>query len=229
MTAHALRVISGSAVLARSYGRWLWTGELRAVTGRLVGNGLAGAYLGSIAYHHELIAAAAGCAWCFAAYRSAPRTAADRARADKAFIKLLRDAIGDANGVLLADVLATIHAAGHLPEWTVSDVRALCERLGIPVKDKIKVSGRVSVGVHRDDLDAAHPRPTPPPLATPSPRGSSAGHRSTTPLTTYAPEGVTCTPHVPVGVPATDVEDAFADALALFHDAPPALREGHRS
>ncbi|MEU7044954.1 hypothetical protein AB0A77_28400 [Streptomyces varsoviensis] len=113
--------------------------------------------------------------WCVAAWRAAP--AADthevpvtgpaevaQGAADEAFRALVRDAIGDRQGVHLRDLLALIQRDGHHPRWEVGDVRAVCERLGIPVQRRVRVRGRgVTVGIHRDALAA----PTGPSSASP--------------------------------------------------------------
>lgn len=109
-------------------------------------------------------------AWCVAAWRAAPAAEPlEEAPADvsegtpeEAFRALLLDAIGDRQGVHLRDVLALLHRDGHHPSWEVADVRAVCERMGIPVRQRVRVRGMgVTVGVHRDDLKAPSGAPSP--------------------------------------------------------------------
>ncbi|MET7933475.1 hypothetical protein [Streptomyces sp. NPDC005322] len=109
--------------------------------------------------------------WLIAAWRAsrpasgeeaeADAAGADPAAAEEAFRQLLRDAVGDRTGVHLVDVLALLHRAGHFPGWEVADVRAACERAGVPVRRSVKVAGKVTWGVHRDDLPGPAEAPSP--------------------------------------------------------------------
>ncbi|GCD46130.1 hypothetical protein [Streptomyces paromomycinus] len=127
-------------------------------------------------------------AWLWAAHRAgrgriaapaespAEETPADTSEgsAEDAFRTLVWDAIGDRQGVHLRDLLAALHQAGMHPEWEVADVRSVCTRLGIPVRDRVRVRGRgVTVGVHRADLAPAEapsgPSPESGPVETPGP------------------------------------------------------------
>ena len=68
-------------------------------------------------------------------------------------------------GVHLRDLLVVLHRGGHHPDWEVTDVRAMCEALGIPVRQRVRVRGKgVTVGIHRDDL---RPPSTPSPGVAP--------------------------------------------------------------
>lgn len=80
---------------------------------------------------------------------------------------LLLECLGDRPAVHLSTVLARLHQEGHNPTWTVSDLRAALEAMGIPVRPKVKVGGVPTRGVHRDDLQA--PSPAPAPEASPAP------------------------------------------------------------
>ncbi|MFQ6851255.1 hypothetical protein AAIB46_10200 [Streptomyces sp. 35M1] len=74
---------------------------------------------------------------------------------DREFVLGLATLIGTRNGVLLATVVDHFQGAGAPPEWGIPEVRAQCTALGVPVKERIKVRGSTSVGVHRDGLRAA--------------------------------------------------------------------------
>lgn len=74
---------------------------------------------------------------------------------DREFVLGLATLIGTRNGVLLATVVEHFQEAGAPPEWGIPEVRAQCTALGVPVKERIKVRGSTSVGVHRDGLRAA--------------------------------------------------------------------------
>lgn len=81
---------------------------------------------------------------------------------------LLRDLIGDRNGIHLSAVLDHLQERGHVPGWEVSDLSARLAALGIPVRPSLKVGRRVRRGVHRDALDAPSPAETPGGSATPT-------------------------------------------------------------
>ncbi|WP_369380352.1 hypothetical protein [Streptomyces sp. cg36] len=67
---------------------------------------------------------------------------------------LLTETCGDSNGAQFADVLELADSRGLLTTWTVSELRALCGRYGIPVRESVKVNRRNRIGVHRADLAA---------------------------------------------------------------------------
>ncbi|WP_125935299.1 hypothetical protein [Streptomyces sp. WAC 06738] len=128
-------------------------------------------------------------AWGIAAWRTAPATVpsapqettaaapadeTDQAAAEAAFRQLLAGAVGDRNGVHLKTVVALLHEHGLLTDWGVSEVRAQCEALGIPVRRSLKISGQVQMGVHRDDLPAPLAAPSPFPLDEPPASTSTA-------------------------------------------------------
>ncbi|MCM2427374.1 hypothetical protein [Streptomyces sp. RKAG337] len=220
-------ICTGSALMCRRFGAWLLPGTLKGAAARLSAAALGTAFFVPLLFSARPLAAVAFALWCGGAWLT-QRAGHRRAAAEDAFVRLLHEAIGDANGTLLADVLVTIQRAGHLREWAVNDVRKLCERLGIRVTDAIKVSGRTSVGVHRDDLNAAWPAvrvaPSPAPLASPSPPGSSAGQSGTTFEASHPTEGVTCITQVPARSDDAGVEDAISDALDLFREPTPQAR-----
>lgn len=83
---------------------------------------------------------------------------------------LLLEVMGDAPAVHLRTVLAHLQERGHGADWTVADLRARVEALGIPVP-KVKVPGSKSPtrGVRRVDL-----APTPGPAQETSTEASTA-------------------------------------------------------
>lgn len=85
----------------------------------------------------------------------------DSAAAEEAFRQLLRDAIGDRNGVLLRDVLVLLHRAGMHPDWEVADVWSACEHVGVRPRRAVKVGGEGGYGVLRGDLPDPAPAPSP--------------------------------------------------------------------
>lgn len=70
---------------------------------------------------------------------------------------LLLECLGNSPAVHLSTVLAHLQQRGLGEGWTVSDLRARLEALGIPVRPKVKVNGSPTRGVHRDDLQAPSP------------------------------------------------------------------------
>lgn len=179
---------------------------------------------------------------CWRTGRALERTRA----AEAALVQYMRDQIGDANGVLLADVLAGLHAAEMHTAWDVHALRQVVERLGIPVRDSLKIDGAVSVGVHVDDLTSTwdvHPTPPPPPTGNPSPDEVTRDNYPTTPRVETSAGGATTTVY-PTGGPAPtttamddeqerqrlqaivnramaareeDFEDHLTDALGIVH------------
>lgn len=67
----------------------------------------------------------------------------------------LHQAVGDRNGVHLADLLANAHAHGMLTDLDVAAFRARLEGWHIPVRQQLKVGGRNRPGVRRADLPPA--------------------------------------------------------------------------
>lgn len=158
---HADRLARGSAALASRYGRWLLPGQARPACARLLGSA-GGAWIGA----HVLLGAPwtawplTGW-WCVAAWRTG-RAIERRAAAEAAFVQLLANLIGTSTGVLLADVAAALQGAD--PRIDTAAVRAQCAAAGIPVRDAVRAGGRLSTGVHGDDLrDVWDIHPTPPP------------------------------------------------------------------
>lgn len=118
-------------------------------------------------------------AWCWAAVRAGRRGPAPPPAPDQpaqssvaADVEVVRDAywgfIETASegrqGVHLRDLLAVLQRGGHHPGWEVADVRAMCEGLGIPVRQRVRVRGKgVTVGIHRTDFPTpSSPSPAPP-------------------------------------------------------------------
>jgi hypothetical protein len=126
--------------------------------------------------------------WLAAAWR-AGRGIEEEARNEERFVQWVRDVIGDRNGVLLAELLAAWHEAGLNLDWDVAQVRSICERLGIPVRDKINVGKSVSVGVHVEDLTRVwdvQVTPPPPVEAAPSEAVTSGNYSTTVEATPIA-------------------------------------------
>ncbi|MFB6423663.1 hypothetical protein ACFCXC_18245 [Streptomyces microflavus] len=114
-------------------------------------------------------------AWCWAALRAAPRTAAENFSEEApeepepdprdAVLRLLYEALGDNPSMYLADLLQHLQEKGHGKGWKVADLRARLEALRIPVEQRLRTGGRgASRGIVRDQL---------PPLPDQAPRGAS--------------------------------------------------------
>lgn len=114
--------------------------------------------------------------WVVASWRAGKTTADTPVEApaapDIAAVRaLLLEAMGDADAVHLRKVLAHLQEQGHGEGWSVGDLRARLEALGIPVHPKVKAPGSKSPtrGVRRADLapspDAAEEASTAPSTA----------------------------------------------------------------
>ncbi|MER8233492.1 hypothetical protein [Streptomyces sp. NPDC094049] len=75
----------------------------------------------------------------------------------EAAVAHLRRVLGDRDRVHLSEVLADLQKGGHGEGWTVADLRARLESLGIPTHRKVKVGKTPTRGVYRADLDAHFP------------------------------------------------------------------------
>lgn len=131
--------------------------------------------------------------WCIAAWRTGRRIEREE-RAEAAFVQWIYERIGDRNGVLVAELVEGLHQSDMHRDWDASVLRGVIERLGIPVRDSLKVDGTVSTGVHVDDLTSVWDvQLTPPPAQErPLPDGNAAGNYPTTPRITQSPgEGMT--------------------------------------
>ncbi|MFD3517727.1 hypothetical protein [Streptomyces sp. NPDC058657] len=89
---------------------------------------------------------------------------------DAEFITTVTDLIGTRNGVLLRTIVEHYHETGVDPAWGIPEVRAICTRLGIPVRDRLNTRSGLSVGVHGEAFRAAlstlaEPLTNPPPDA----------------------------------------------------------------
>ncbi|MFD3929701.1 hypothetical protein [Streptomyces sp. NPDC058614] len=184
LTAHTDRLALGAAALTRRSGRAFANCPRRELLYRLAA-GLFGAWmLGGFVLAERrilwlLLALSLVTAW------RAGRTIERQREAESALVQYVRDRIGDRNGVLLVDVLTGLHRAGMHEDWDVTALRGVVERLGIPVRDSIKVGGDVSVGVHVDDLTGAwdvQPTPPPAPSESPSPNAVTSDNYPTTPV-----------------------------------------------
>lgn len=112
------------------------------------------------------------CLWCVAAMAHSPsapspadvtaggaekpgQSPADGADYDPraAFLAHVRRGIGAGSGVHLRTLAKQPPTAG----FTISEIRALCDRYGVPVSARVKVAKRVTVGVRLADLPALSP------------------------------------------------------------------------
>lgn len=171
--------------------------------------------------------------WCWAAWRawrSGPRTPISSAAAEperevldeasptvspEEFLRLVRQAIGDARGVHLITLVERLTETHPGRPWDTSDVRSLAAAAEVPVRPVVRAPGRgPTVGIHRDDLP---PLPDPAPI---DPQGSDvavvvAGQEATTTPTTPAPTTPT-TPEVAGGEEWFEViDDPANDRRAL--------------
>ncbi|MEV7491433.1 hypothetical protein AB0O08_11830 [Streptomyces anulatus] len=184
----ARRLVDGARILTRRQARriaaWIRAGRRDDLTGLAAALGCiaralivaAGAYL-----LWRIIRAAPALlwalvpAWCWAALRAAPRTAAEPAPKEaseepepdprEAVLRLLYEALGDRPAMYLSDLLQHLQKEGHGTGWSVADLRARLEALGIPVEMRLKTGGRnASRGVVKEQL---------PPLPDPVPQEAS--------------------------------------------------------
>lgn len=175
-------ICKGIADQRRSWAAWILCRQFVPAMRRLAGTGLAGCFLLSLVLNAPQILWPATGLWLAAAYRTG-RAIEEEQRNEERFVQWLRDTIGDRNGVLLSELLAAWHEADRNLDWDVAQVRAICERLEIPVRDKLKVGGTVSVGVHVEDLTRVwdvQVTPPPAPSANPSPDAVTSDNYSTT-------------------------------------------------
>lgn len=216
MTRHAHLIGTGTRALGSQLLDWVAAGTRRASAGRLAGLAAAGWMLGGMVIAAPGMLALVAAAWLVAGWR-AGRDVEQREANQLAFVQLLRNLIGDRNGVLLSAVVAVLQERN--PDVELAHVRAQCEALGVPVRDKLKVDGSVSVGVHVDDLLGewdvrAAPPPGGPRVMHPA---VNSGNYPTTPDREGSPEGVGCSPQLPdEQLVGDDFEDHLADALDIL-------------
>ncbi|MGW3330595.1 hypothetical protein ACWDF9_08645 [Streptomyces rubiginosohelvolus] len=175
-TATAQRLATGSSILFGRIGArttaWIRAGRREDLTGLAAALGCilrallvaAGAYL-----LWRVIRAAPALlwalvpAWCWAALRAAPRATAEPAPEEApeeaepdprdAVLRLLYEALGDRPAMYLSDLLQHLQEKGHGTAWSVADLRARLEALGIPVEMRLKTGGRnASRGIVRAQL-----------------------------------------------------------------------------
>lgn len=169
------RIATGSAVVARRLGAraaaWVRRARRDDLTGwraalgcwlriALLGLGLYLLWRLVRAVPNLLWLLSAG--WLIASWRAGKTTPAAAAEELKdapaepdmdAVRTLLLEAMGDADAVHLSTVLARLQEQGHGEGWTVGDLRARLEALGIPVQLKVKAGGKGPTrGVRRVDL-----------------------------------------------------------------------------
>ncbi|MFJ8755661.1 hypothetical protein [Streptomyces cyaneofuscatus] len=172
---------TGSVALVALWWRWIRNADSSDSLWYGLGSAWALAALGWAAAQHALVIPVLALAWLFGALKLG-RTADDDTPpnkiekdagesgdptpedspetplappTDREFVLGLATLIGTRNGVLLATVAEHFRKDGAPPEWGIPEVRAQCTALGVPVKERIKVRGSTSVGVHRDGLQAA--------------------------------------------------------------------------
>ena len=75
----------------------------------------------------------------------------------KAAVAHLRQVLGNRDRVHLSEVLADLQNSGQGAGWTVADLRARLEALGVPTEPKVKVGRVPTRGVYRAALDAHFP------------------------------------------------------------------------
>ncbi|WP_405549719.1 hypothetical protein [Streptomyces microflavus] len=187
-TATAQRLTTGSSTLITRIGTrtaaWIRAGRRDDLTGLAAVLGCiaralivaAGAYvLWRIIRAAPALLWALVPAWCWAALRAAPQTAAEHPSEEApeepepdprdAVLRLLYEALGDHPSMYLADLLHHLQEKGHGKGWKVADLRARLEALRIPVEQRLRTGGRgASRGIVRDQL---------PPLPNQTPRGAS--------------------------------------------------------
>lgn len=189
---HCRRAITGTNVLLHTYGQWLFPRNIRLAAPRLAGSAATGLFVGSMALNTPSILWPLTGWWAVAGWR-AGRRAERQAAADGAFVHLVRRLIGDGISVHLATILTALGDA-----VSFEDLRSTLDRLGIPVRDSVKIDNSVSPGVHLDDLtDAWDVQLTPPPaLKQPLPEPVTRDNYPTTPTVTASAGGaqITVTP-----------------------------------
>lgn len=178
-----LRLIcKGIGTQRKAWTAWVLCRQFLPAVRRLAGTGVAGWFLFSLVSNAPQMLWLAVSLWLAAAWR-AGRAIEEEQRNEERFVQWVRDVIGDRNGVLLSELLAAWHEADLNLDWDVAQVRAICERLEIPVRDKLNVGKSVSVGVHVDDLTRVwdvQVTPPPAPSVDPSPDAVTSENYSTT-------------------------------------------------
>lgn len=65
-------------------------------------------------------------------------------------------------GVHLSTIIEAFQAKGVSARWRLADLARAYEEAGVKVRPGVRAEGRVSIGIHRDDLPAAQEREGPP-------------------------------------------------------------------
>ena len=181
-------ICKGITAQRRTWTAWVLCGQFAPAVRRLAGTFIAGWFLLSLVLNAPQMLWLATGLWLAATWK-AGRAIEEEARNEERFVQWLRDTIGDRNGVLLSELLAAWHEAGLNLDWDVAQVRAICERLEIPVRDKLKVGGVVSVGVHVEDFTRVwevEVTPPPPQRGAPSEAVTSDNYSTTVEATPIA-------------------------------------------
>lgn len=185
---------SGFGVLWQRYAAWLDAGTTRDVLVRLGGTAFAGYMLvGIVIATPWLVAVLAG--WLIAAAWIAG-TADEEGEESKdgpellsseEFTEIVRDAIGDGNGIHLSTLTERLADVEPDAEWDTATVRLLATEAGLTVTSSVREKGRgVSTGIRSRDL----PPPPPPSGEGGDVGGSSAGQGATATATELAVEEV---------------------------------------
>jgi hypothetical protein len=208
-------VAAGAGGQRREWASWVGCGHARTALARLAGSAAAVWAVGALVWHTPGLMWPLAGGWLVAVWRRG-REIERQQDAEAAFVQFLRDRIGDRNGVLLAELLAGLHAAEMHLDWDVTALRRVVERLGIHVRDKIKVSGDTSVGVHVDDLTHVWDvgvTPPPPPSGGPSREAVSRDNYPTTLADSPAP--APSEKGMMIKTPESSVTDEEAERLRL--------------
>lgn len=164
------RIGDGSAQIGWRIARWPWTDQgWRARTGRSIWMVFLGFALWQITQHYPPAMAVVVIWFLVKAYRVGTATIAKDAQDDTEPVPLTAWHYREANRLELIDTvlrLADNGLAVHLdtvfadfaerdlvsPGRTLSDFRRMCDQVGIPVRDSVKVAGRTRIGIHLNDL-----------------------------------------------------------------------------
>lgn len=192
-------IARGSTSQARRAARAFWDGIPPKERWARLGAALVGGWVaGGLVLAERRLLWLVLAAWCVTAWRTG-RSIERQEQAEAEFVQWMYDRIGGRNGVLVSELLAGLHAAKMHEDWDAAVLRDVIERLGIPVRNSLKVGGAVSTGVHVDDLTAVWDvHVTPPPVTErdPSPAGVTSDNYPTTPSVTTTAEGALVTIHV---------------------------------
>jgi hypothetical protein len=158
---HVERLCVGSGAMCRGIGTWLLPGTFSGALKRFAGAILLAWLVAGILLRTTGLIWIAVAAWVIRSWILGRR---DERKQDNesSFVQMVRDLIGERNGVLLREILDFLHKVD--PRITFEDLRKQCEELSIPIRDTLNVEGERSPGIHVEDLEAVwEVDPTPPP------------------------------------------------------------------